>query len=111
VAADNDLTLTASQLPVNKFGYFLTSQTQAFVQQPGGSQGNLCLGGAIGRYVGDVASSGPNGELVLAIDMTDMPGPDSFIDPGETWNFQCWFRDKNPELTSNFTDGIALQFF
>ena len=47
----NDLTLTAGDLPTNSFGFFLASQTQSQVANPGGSAGNLCLGGAIGRYV------------------------------------------------------------
>jgi hypothetical protein len=27
---------------------------------------------------------------------------------GETWSFQAWFRDVNPGVTSNFTDGVAV---
>ncbi len=49
VVANNDLTLAASQLPNSSFGFFLTSRSQGFVMGPGGSQGNLCVGGAIGR--------------------------------------------------------------
>jgi hypothetical protein len=37
--------LHATDLPSGRFGYFLTSQTQGFLANPGGSQGNLCLGG------------------------------------------------------------------
>ncbi len=29
---------------------------------------------------------------------------------GESWNFQAWFRDKNPGNTSNFTDGVSVLF-
>jgi len=108
--ASNNVTLHATQLPTSKFGYFLTSQTQGFVVGPGGSQGNLCLGGTIGRYVQDVDNSGPAGELLLQIDLTDMPGPTSSVSSGETWNFQCWFRDMNPNTTSNFTDGVSITF-
>ena len=32
------------------------------------------------------------------------------IQSGETWNFQAWFRDSNPTATSNFTDGLEIQF-
>ena len=38
------LWLTATDVPEDPFGYFLASQTQDFVANPGGSQGNLCLG-------------------------------------------------------------------
>ena len=47
--AQNDVTLQCSQMTPNAFGYFLTSRQQGFVQNPGGSLGNLCLGGTIGR--------------------------------------------------------------
>ena len=109
--ADNDVTLLATQLPVNQFGYFLTSTTQAFVPQPGGSQGNLCLGGQIGRYSQQLGNSGAAGELSLTLDLTDMAGSAyDQVQPGETFNFQTWFRDKNPQQTSNFTDAISITF-
>ena len=111
VVADQSLSLTASQMPANQFGYFLVSATQGFIANPGGSQGNLCVSGTIGRYVKDVTSSGPNGTFSLAIDMTQLPSPLLVpILPGETWNFTTWFRDKNPTNTSNFTDAVSLTF-
>lgn len=108
---DNDLTLVAEDLPTSEFGYFLTSQTSAFVPMPGGSQGNLCLGGTVGRYNSAVASSGDGGCLLLALDLNAMPPPvQAAALPGETWFFQCWHRDHNPSSTSNFTDGLSVQF-
>jgi len=108
---DNALTLLARNLPANRFGYFLLSETQDFVPFAGSAEGNLCLGGEIGRYVADVASTGPEGELALPIDLTMPPPPlvDAIL-AGETWNFQAWFRDKHPEPTSNFTDGLTILF-
>ncbi|MEE8468790.1 MAG: PHB depolymerase family esterase, partial [Planctomycetota bacterium] len=47
--AQNDLTLRATNLPQNMSGYFLTSLSPGFVAGPGGSSGDLCLGGTIGR--------------------------------------------------------------
>ena len=29
---------------------------------------------------------------------------------GQAWNFQCWFRDQNPGVTSNFTDATTVQY-
>lgn len=111
VAMDNDLTLVASNLPVQEFGYFLTSMDMGFVAAPMGSQGNLCLGGTIGRYVADVASSGPAGKLLSSLDLMDMPAPvQMMVGPGETWYFQCWHRDQNPGPTSNFTEGLRVVF-
>ncbi len=110
VAADN-LTLVAEQMPSHQFGYFLTSQTQDFVANPAGSQGNLCLGGTIARYAAQVQSTGAGGTFWLAIDLTAIPTtPPTSVLPGETWNFQAWFRDANPTNTSNFTDGLEILF-
>jgi len=102
------LTLTASQLPPNEFGYFLVSQgTGTFV--PPGSQGVLCLvGGSIGRFKASLFQ-GPVGRSI--VDLTHLPFPTfPAVHSGETWNFQCWYRDKNPNQTSNFTDAVAVTF-
>ena len=110
-AAFNSLTLIAEHLPADQFGYFLNSHTQGFIQ-PAGSQGNLCLGGAIGRHSANVASSGADGVLVLVLDLTAIPTPSGPVSvlPGQTWNFQAWHRDVNPGMTSNFTDGASVSF-
>jgi hypothetical protein len=103
--------LEASGLALNRFAMFLNSQTQGLVMPPG-SQGNICLGGAIGRYRLDILPTGASGSVALALDLTDTPtptGPDS-IQPGQTWQFQLWFRDQNPANTSNFTDAVSITF-
>ncbi len=112
VVAANTLTLTASQLPLNQFGYFLNSDTQGFIPNPGGSQGNLCLGGGIGRHTKQLGNSGTTGVLSIAVDLANLPRPSGAYQvlAGETWHFQCWFRDKNPSATSNFTDAITITF-
>ena len=112
--ASNDLTLTASDLPANQFGIIVVSATQGFVPNAGGtSNGNLCLGGAIGRYVGpgEILSSGGAGEFSLAIDLGVIPqgGGTTATVAGDTWNFQAWYRD-GVGLGSNFTDGIEISF-
>ena len=110
-AAANNVTLGASMLPTNQFGYFLTSQTAGFIANPGGAQGNLCLGGKMGRYSGSLQNSGSAGSFQLTIDLTNMPPPvQSSVMPGDTWNFVGWYRDKNPTSTSNFTDGLSILF-
>ena len=109
--ADNDLVLRATHLPPDQFGYFLGSLTRGFIPSPPGSQGNLCLGGQIGRFAKSIRNSGPSGTFGLFVDLTNMPPPlQSSVQPGETWNLQAWFRDKNPGPTSNFTDGVAITF-
>lgn len=105
--SSNDVTLTATHLPPGKLGYFITSQAQGSFMPPG-SQGFLCLGGSIGRYN---ASVGQGPSITLDIDLSSMPlNPATAVQAGETWNFQCWYRDDNPGSTSNFTDGISVTF-
>lgn len=113
-ASDNDLTLLASDLPSNQFGIFLTSMTQAFSPGASGtSNGNLCLGGSIGRFSqpSQTQSTGTSGVITLGIDLTTIPQGSSFVAvaAGETWNFQAWHRDV-VGLGSNFTDGLEIDF-
>ena len=111
---ENDVALVAADLPLNSFGFFLTSRSQGFTFPVPASQGALCLSGAIGRYVGpgQIRSSGADGSFDLPIDLTAMPSPTGFVvaAAGETWYFQAWYRDANPAVTSNLTDGLALTF-
>ena len=114
LVAANDVALTARSLPSNANGFFLASRSQGFIANPGGSTGNLCLSGAIGRYVGpgQIKNSGASGTFSLTLNLTQMPTPSGSVAAaaGETWNFQAWFRDSLPggSATSNFTDGVSL---
>ncbi len=105
--SDNDLVLTGSQLPPNQFGYFLMSQSTAFIPGFGGSSGNLCLGAPQIRFSGNVLNSGSVGQVTLAIDNQNLPGGVVF-QPGDTWFFQLWYRDLGP--TSNTTEGVQVDF-
>lgn len=114
IAAANNVTLMASSLPPNQFGIFIVSNTQAFV--PGGngaSNGNICIGGLIGRYsqAGQILATGAMGEISLLINLATIPqgnGSTPTI-PGSVWNFQAWHRSP-VGLGSNFTDGLAITF-
>jgi hypothetical protein len=53
------------------------------------------------------------GEISLALDLSQQPTPTGLVQvqPGETWNFQAWFRDSvGGQVTSNFTDGLEVTF-
>lgn len=106
-ASDNDLTLTAGQLPPGQFGYFLASQTQG-MSVPAGSSGTLCLSGNIGRFnASGLIIQGPCGGI--DVELTAIPvNPTGMVLPGDTWNFQCWYRDMGN--TSNFTDAVSITF-
>jgi len=103
--------VTAANLPLQAIGFFVTSDTQGLVVGPGGSQGDLCLGGAIGRFVGpgQVLNSGSGGSFSLTLDLTRLARPTGLVpvQSGETWNFQAWYRD-GP--SSNFSDAVSVTF-
>ncbi len=111
------LTLEASNLPADAFGFFLTSTTQGDTVGIPGSVGRLCLAGAIGRYVapGQIMSSGPNGAFELEVDIAALPQPSGgpvAAQVGETWSFQAWHRDTDVSVptTSNFTGALEVTF-
>lgn len=111
-SAGSSLLLFASDIPSNSFGHFIVSNQAGFVMNPGGSEGNLCLQGAVGRFnrPGEVMNSGPDGTFALSVDSGDLPSPNGTVSvqPGETWYFQCWVRDFGP--SSNFTSGVEVTF-
>ena len=109
------VTLVANQLPQQVTGFFLASRTQEFTANPGGSHGDLCVGGEIGRFVGpgQIQNSGSSGTFQLALDLTRTPQPTGFVSvtPSETWNFQAWHRDSSVGIPlSNFTDAVSVTF-
>ncbi|MCP3918666.1 MAG: hypothetical protein GY711_24230 [bacterium] len=109
VISDNDLTLTATDLPPGQFGYFLAGQAQGLANPPG-SQGNICLVGNTGRYDDPPQIiQGPTGSLQADLNAVPVNPPTAVL-PGDTWNFQCWYRDNNPTATSNFTDAVSVTF-
>ena len=73
----------------------------------GGSQGVLCVGAPIIRFSGDVLNSGASGEMVFSPDLQNLPGGATFTH-GSVWNFQLWYRDVNPNQTSNTSNGIEI---
>lgn len=116
VAADNDVTLFATQLPANSNGFFITSQETNIVVMPGGSVGNICIASfTIGRYDMTPQNSGANGEVSMALDLTNTPlapgGPVAIV-AGQTWYWQYWYRDIDPlgVATSNFTNATEIAF-
>ena len=107
--AGDPLELSAYGLPANQFGYFLAGQGSGIIFPVGGSDGRLCLGGApIGRYVTQVQTSGSGGRFCTSVSTSMIPvTPAVAAMPGDTWNFQAWFRDGQ---SSNFTDAVAVSF-
>lgn len=113
-ASQGSVHALVTSLPPHALGLLLTSRTQGFTPNPAGSQGNLCLGGSIGRFVapGQVLTSGLGGTCGATIDLTALPQPlgPAAVSAGETWNFQAWYRDAVPTPTSNFSSACSIQF-
>ena len=62
---------------------------------------------------GQIQNSGAAGSIALPIDLTMHPTPNGLISvlPGESWNFQLWYRDSvSGSATSNFSNGLQLTF-
>jgi hypothetical protein len=106
LVTDSNFILRALQLPPNQFGYPLFSNAQATVPV---ASGILCLGGQIGRFTSNLFNSGGAGDSgPLTIDLNNLPSPiGGAVLPGETWNFQVWYRDVG---TSNFTSAVTVVF-
>jgi hypothetical protein len=111
--AANDLRLDARLLPPNAASFFLVGTNAGFVPNAGGSQGNLCLGGQIGRGVGGtISNSGAARTVSTSVDLLALPSPTGLFaaTAGQTLSFQCWFRDSAAgSPTSNLSNGLQLQ--
>lgn len=112
-ASGNDFTLQAFQLPPGASGYFLMSESSGLTVQPGNSQGNLCLGGSIGRLAHQIFAAGPGGTGLATVDLAAIPQPmgSAQVLAGETWFAQTWHRDSVGGVsTSNFTSAVSVTF-
>lgn len=99
-------------LPNSIFNYFVIGSGTGFVPNVIG-QGNLCLGGSLARYrgPGQVTNAGLTGSAMVTIDLAVLPSPlMGGISAGETWFFQNFYRDSNPNITSNLSDALAVTF-
>lgn len=113
LASNNDVTLNAASLPAGQFGIFVTSAVSGFVPNPNGSNGNLCLGGSIGRYVGpgQIMQINGAGEMSLVLNLAATPSGAGTIAvmAGDTRFWQAWHRD-GVGGGSNFTNGLEITF-
>lgn len=109
VASRGALELVAQGLPAGQFGIFAVARNAASATPPG-TQGTVCLGGGVGRFL-TVLSSGPAGTFSLEVDSSDLPIAGGIsANAGDTLHFQGWFRDVNPAPTSNLTDSVLVTF-
>ncbi len=113
VASEGYLLFRAKHLPLGRAGVFLGSQVSGFTPNPGGSSGNLCLGGAfmIFNKGGQYGIPNAAGEFELQVDTASIPfNPGAPILAGQSWTFQMWYRDHNPGSTTNFSPAVEVTF-
>ena len=105
--ADRVLELRGASLPPGQAVLPITSMMESFVPMAGGSAGNLCLGGASGRFpIGFVDGAGG---FELGVDITALPAGQGTVSAmaGQNWFFQLWFRDGS---SSNFSEAAKVTF-
>ncbi|MEM8710069.1 MAG: VCBS repeat-containing protein [Planctomycetota bacterium] len=114
IVTNNNVVLNAERIPPNSFGLFILSLNSGFFANPGGSQGNLCLSGQVGRFdrPGETQQANGQGRFLLPINLGNIPSPSlgqTQAFAGETWHFQAWHRDTvMGASTSNFTNGVRV---
>ena len=112
---NNDTTLELTGLPLNQSVLFVNSRETILVANPGGSQGDLCIGSfSLGRHMNDIRDSGAAGTASLTLDLANVPtnlGRTAVL-AGETWYWQAWYRDVDGggTPTSNFSSAIGVTF-
>ncbi|MFT5200500.1 MAG: hypothetical protein ACI87O_003181, partial [Planctomycetota bacterium] len=113
VVSENSLELWVQDLPQSEFGFFVNGTGNAVTPLAGGSSGDLCVSTSLGRYndLSEIFHSGGTGtgSLVLDLNNTATPMGRVSILAGQTWYFQCWYRD-TPGMTSNFTNAVEVSF-
>lgn len=113
VIANNDLVLQCNWMPPGTAGFFLNSRTTGFFTNIPNSQGNLCLGGSIGRFWSQIQVADSIGRMSIPVDVTQIPTPfgPRAAQVGETWTFQAWYRDSVQGVaTSNFSSASSVTF-
>ncbi len=110
VAGADCITLTATNLPADSFGYFICGQTQAMLPAFGGF---VCISGDVGRGVGGgILNSGSAGSMQVTTTL-NLPTSSGAVQvmAGDTWNFQAINRDTiGGTATATFTNAVEILF-
>jgi hypothetical protein len=99
--ATNDLTLHSGPVP-NGLGLFVYALNQTHI--PFGN-GVRCVKGSMRRL--PPPSLGVGNEATHVLDLPNLPSP---INPGDTWNFQHWYRDGGGGAGVNTSIGLEVFF-
>lgn len=113
LAAQDDVLIGGAGLPPLQFALLVNGTAADFNPFAGGSLGILCLGGSLGRHVGDLTQVSGVGTVEIPVRPTMLPSGAGFVSvvPGETWRFQLWYRDAFAGVTvSNFSSALEMTF-
>ena len=107
------LVISAASMPPQSFTYLVCGDETAFVQGPGGSAGNLCVGGAIGRFFSSIQQVASNGTATTNVALSLIPHPvlgTIALQTGDNYHFQWWHRDSGGAglPSSNFTNALRV---
>ena len=107
----NRLVLLNTQLPPAAPALMLASQLDGFQAIPG-TEGPLCLGAPFLRLLGHQAVSRPDGTLATWVQLTTesgLPASDGlYVQAGETWFFQLWYRDSLGTTGTNTSNSMSV---
>lgn len=113
VLGANNLTIDALGLMPGSVALFLAADGFAMIPPGSGTLGNICVGGAVGRYNAQVATADASGQIAFPVDLTNLPTPSGTLisaTVGSTWYFQALHSDRLPSGVPirHFTPGLAV---
>lgn len=104
---DGPLGLSIVNLPASTFGVVLVSDGLGNLPGFMGGQGTLCLAQPVGLFVDQVGLGGTAGAFSVEVDWQGLPLFGA-AQVGQSYHFQGWFRDQNPQPTTNLTDAVSI---
>jgi hypothetical protein len=105
------LSITSSPVPANEFGIFFMGPSQILGMPIGTGvafgDGRRCVGGSTLRF--PLRNSGAGGSTTEPAGLSAFHG---LIMPGDTWNFQHWYRNPGGSCGSafNLSNALSVQF-
>lgn len=110
LVSDRFLMLSCTSVPAGACGYFLASETAAFVPLFGNSAGNLCLGDRLLRMHDQVQFAGAGERVGRMVDPNQLAYEHTIL-AGSQWHFQFWYRDACVTgSTSNTSHSVLVAF-
>ena len=107
--ADDDLTFVGSNLPPWQFAYLMMARERDEVPFFRGSLGTLCLEMPVLKFTPHVVPIDGAGMVEVPVEFGDLP-PGVDLLPGDVWNFQLWYRDLNPGMSTNTSNAVEVLF-